>query len=213
MFFLKFRSHLKILGAKMVTWSKFHTEEPKMLGATAQNLVVRVTWRPGFVYPCSRLLKISKIVFSRKGFSTKNLCAFLICLMCCNRNREYYGPYFDHPNYKVVQIWPGQTVTCLHTNRPGHIWTTLYIWWEAEGAKHKLEKQRCWYNENATPKSLEFFPGVPQIASVAVKVNSSFFWVITRHNVVWIRRFETVRFQESSCPRRRERLIVSKRRF
>ena len=37
--------------------------------------------------------------------------------------------------YKVVQIWPGQTVTCLHTNSPGHIWTTLYIkhssytWW------------------------------------------------------------------------------------
>ena len=29
--------------------------------------------------------------------------------------------------YKVVQIWPGQTVTCLHTNRPGHIWTTLYL--------------------------------------------------------------------------------------
>jgi hypothetical protein len=30
--------------------------------------------------------------------------------------------------YKVVQIWPGQTVTCLHTNSPGHIWTTLYKW-------------------------------------------------------------------------------------
>jgi hypothetical protein len=29
--------------------------------------------------------------------------------------------------YKVVQIWPGQTVTCLHTSSPGHIWTTLYI--------------------------------------------------------------------------------------
>jgi hypothetical protein len=28
--------------------------------------------------------------------------------------------------YKVVQMWPGQTVTCLHTNSPGHIWTTLY---------------------------------------------------------------------------------------
>ena len=28
--------------------------------------------------------------------------------------------------YKVVQIWPGQTVTCLHTDRPGYIWTTLY---------------------------------------------------------------------------------------
>jgi hypothetical protein len=29
--------------------------------------------------------------------------------------------------YKVVQIWPGQTVTSLHTISPGHIWTTLYI--------------------------------------------------------------------------------------
>jgi hypothetical protein len=29
--------------------------------------------------------------------------------------------------YKVVQILPGQTLTCLQTNRPGHIWTTLYI--------------------------------------------------------------------------------------
>ena len=27
----------------------------------------------------------------------------------------------------MVQIWPGQTLTCLHTNSPGHIWTTLYI--------------------------------------------------------------------------------------
>jgi hypothetical protein len=32
-----------------------------------------------------------------------------------------------HVYYKVVQIWPGQTVTCLHTNSPGHIWTTLYL--------------------------------------------------------------------------------------
>jgi hypothetical protein len=30
--------------------------------------------------------------------------------------------------YKVVRIWPGQTVTCLHTISPGHIWTTLYIY-------------------------------------------------------------------------------------
>jgi hypothetical protein len=27
-----------------------------------------------------------------------------------------------------VQIWPGETVTCLHTNSSGHIWTTLYLW-------------------------------------------------------------------------------------
>jgi hypothetical protein len=29
--------------------------------------------------------------------------------------------------YRVVQIWQGQTVTCLHTISPGHIWTTLYV--------------------------------------------------------------------------------------
>jgi hypothetical protein len=29
--------------------------------------------------------------------------------------------------YRVVQIWPRQTVTSLHTNSPGHIWTTLYL--------------------------------------------------------------------------------------
>ena len=29
--------------------------------------------------------------------------------------------------YKVVQIWPGLMSPDLHTNSPGHIWTTLYI--------------------------------------------------------------------------------------
>jgi hypothetical protein len=29
--------------------------------------------------------------------------------------------------YKVVQIWPGQTVTCLHTNSPGHM-NHLVFW-------------------------------------------------------------------------------------
>jgi hypothetical protein len=33
----------------------------------------------------------------------------------------------DESKYKVVQIWQGQTVTCLHTVSPGHIWTTLYV--------------------------------------------------------------------------------------
>jgi hypothetical protein len=33
----------------------------------------------------------------------------------------------DRQKYRVVQIWPGQTVTSLHTISPGHIWTTLYI--------------------------------------------------------------------------------------
>jgi hypothetical protein len=40
--------------------------------------------------------------------------------------------------YKVVQIWPGQTVTCLHTNIPGHIWTSLYFFHGAKEANREL---------------------------------------------------------------------------
>ena len=36
---------------------------------------------------------------------------------------------FRKQKYKVVQIWPGQTVTSLRTISPGHIWTTLYNQW------------------------------------------------------------------------------------
>ena len=31
------------------------TEEPQILGAKVQNLVARVTWRPGFVHPWHRV--------------------------------------------------------------------------------------------------------------------------------------------------------------
>jgi hypothetical protein len=39
--FQKSLSHSKILGARMVTWSRFHTEEPQILGAT--------------VHPCKKM--------------------------------------------------------------------------------------------------------------------------------------------------------------
>ena len=35
---------MKILGARMVTLSKFHTEAPQILGANTQNLIAWVTW-------------------------------------------------------------------------------------------------------------------------------------------------------------------------
>jgi hypothetical protein len=44
--------------------------------------------------------------------------------------------------YKVVQIWPGQTVTCLNTNSPGHIWNTLYILLPAYGLAQLIEALR-----------------------------------------------------------------------
>jgi hypothetical protein len=50
-----------------------------------------------------------------------------------HRHVPFWSP--DMTIYKVVQIWPRQTVTCLHTNRPGHIWTTLYIFFSAFTSK------------------------------------------------------------------------------
>jgi hypothetical protein len=50
-FFPNSRNHLKILAAIRVTLSKFCTEGTQILGATVQNVVVIVIWRPGFVHP------------------------------------------------------------------------------------------------------------------------------------------------------------------
>jgi hypothetical protein len=46
-----------------MTVSKFHTQDPRILGVTAQNLVATATWRPGFVHPCCNL----RIVRSRSA--------------------------------------------------------------------------------------------------------------------------------------------------
>jgi len=37
--FKKSRSHLNVLGTRRVTQSKFHTQDPKILGTTIKNLV------------------------------------------------------------------------------------------------------------------------------------------------------------------------------
>jgi hypothetical protein len=46
------RSHLQVPGTRRVTWCKFRTEDPQILGATVQNVVATVSLRPGFVHPC-----------------------------------------------------------------------------------------------------------------------------------------------------------------
>jgi hypothetical protein len=40
----KCMSHVKILGVRRARWSKFHTQDPHILGAIIQNSVTRVTW-------------------------------------------------------------------------------------------------------------------------------------------------------------------------
>jgi hypothetical protein len=50
-FFQKPKGHPKILDVRRVRCSKFHTEDPSILGATA-------TWQPGFVHPWSVCLHV-----------------------------------------------------------------------------------------------------------------------------------------------------------
>jgi hypothetical protein len=50
-----------------------------------------------------------------------------LCIVSTERVGRFHIKIRQNSKHKVVQIWPGQTVTCLHTNSPGHIWTTLYF--------------------------------------------------------------------------------------
>jgi len=52
--FWKSRRHLKILGARQVTWDKFHTVDSQILYTIVQNVVATV-WRPGFVHSSLKL--------------------------------------------------------------------------------------------------------------------------------------------------------------
>jgi hypothetical protein len=46
------RTHLKILGIKMMIWIKFHNKDPQILGSTVQNTATRANWGAIFVHPC-----------------------------------------------------------------------------------------------------------------------------------------------------------------
>ena len=48
----KSRRHLKNARRQKGDTSKFLTENPQLLGATMQDFVAMVTWRPEFVYAC-----------------------------------------------------------------------------------------------------------------------------------------------------------------
>jgi hypothetical protein len=45
------KGHLNVLGARRITWCKFHSLGSQILGATAQSLVVQATWRPRILPP------------------------------------------------------------------------------------------------------------------------------------------------------------------
>ena len=84
--FQKCRSHPKIPGTRRTTWSKFHTEDPQILGTTVQNLVTTVSWYPGIVHPCINIIWLCGIscswnqqntFFTVYGCESTLLCFFL----------------------------------------------------------------------------------------------------------------------------------------
>jgi len=48
----KSSNHLNVLGAIRVTGSKFHTQDPQILGPTEQNLLARGTWSSEIFHSC-----------------------------------------------------------------------------------------------------------------------------------------------------------------
>jgi hypothetical protein len=64
--FGKSRNHLRILGARRVTWSKFRRKDPQILSTTVKNLVAVATGRPGLVQP-SVILDSYGVVLKHRG--------------------------------------------------------------------------------------------------------------------------------------------------
>ena len=52
---------LKILGARRVTQSKFHTKRPPIFGTSVQNLTAKVAWGLRFVHPESEQVSQFKL--------------------------------------------------------------------------------------------------------------------------------------------------------
>ena len=71
-------SHLKILNTICVLWSKFHTEDPQILGTTVQNLVARATRRRS-PETCAPLMFMSLRIFTVKHVTCIQL-ALLHCI-------------------------------------------------------------------------------------------------------------------------------------
>jgi hypothetical protein len=56
-FFSKYRSYLNVLGVRKVTGNDCHTENPQLLGESAQTLAGTATWRTGSIHSWYRVLK------------------------------------------------------------------------------------------------------------------------------------------------------------
>jgi len=115
--FPKTGDNLKILGSTNVTWDKFHTEQPQILDATAQNLNARETSRPRFVQPYvndwadaySKLYKHSHILGPRSWLFLKLLDETKQCY-CGLTN----GPAMPTARRHIQTFWDKRRRNGLH---------------------------------------------------------------------------------------------------
>jgi hypothetical protein len=98
---------LKILGARRMTWTKFHTEDPQILGGSVQNLVAMATGRP----------RVCALVLATPGVWPKNsdhdvlkrwyklLNRMQARVLCCTVGRHHCIP-IKTPDLKSCTLIP-----------------------------------------------------------------------------------------------------------
>lgn len=85
----KIWDYLKILDAQRVTWRKFHTKDPQILGANAQNLVAMANWQPESVHPCS-LVRSKTVVITHPIFQ---------------QHHQGQSPWHESFVHQICQLW------------------------------------------------------------------------------------------------------------
>jgi hypothetical protein len=83
----KCRSHLKVLGARRIPRSKFHTVDPQISQATVQNLVAIATWRPRFVHRWLQDTTQNSITCHRQIFKPNTSLTGVKCAFLCKPAR------------------------------------------------------------------------------------------------------------------------------
>lgn len=104
--FQKSKPHLKIQGARIVTWSKFYTEDSNCLRGNVQNSVARATWHLGL---CTH------VIAARSDLKTL-FCALLESQLqfITLRRVTYFSTYHSYQQELPAEILSDHSRTSKH---------------------------------------------------------------------------------------------------